>query len=79
MKQKFGTILEANLIKELKKRAVEEDRSLTEVVQDALVRYLHQSPGKNEALDAWQRLNGAPVRVTDEDFQAVLELDMWEQ
>lgn len=79
MKRKLVTVLEENLIKELKKRAVEENRSLAEVIEDALVRYLHGSPGKNEALEAWQRLNGAPIHVTDEDFQAVLELDLWKQ
>ncbi|MDA2930459.1 hypothetical protein MYX84_11020 [Acidobacteria bacterium AH-259-O06] len=79
MKRKFGTILEKALIINLKKRAAEEDRPISEIVQEALMFYLSQNPGKEEALQAWERLDKTLIRVTDRDLKEVMELDMWEQ
>ncbi len=79
MKQKFGTILEKEIIKKLKKRAADEERPLNEIVGAALTQYLSQTPTKEEGLEAWARLNNKPLRVSKKELQAVLELDSWEQ
>ena len=79
MKQKFGTILEKEIIKKLKRRAADEERPLNEIVGEALTQYLSQTPTREEALEAWARLNSKPVRVSKRELQAVLDLDQWEQ
>ncbi|HEV8483035.1 MAG TPA: hypothetical protein VGK99_11455 [Acidobacteriota bacterium] len=79
MKRKIGTVLEERLFKELKKRAADEQRPLAEILHDAVVAYLQLNPSKQESLQAWQWLNSNPIRVSDEDLQAVLRMDMWEQ
>ena len=79
MKQKFGTILEKEIIKKLKKRAADEERPLNEIVGEALNQYLSRTPTREEALEAWARLNSRPIRVSTKDLQAVLDLDNWEQ
>ena len=79
MKQKFGTILEKEIIKKLKKRAADKEKPLNEIIAEALTQYLSQMPTREEALEAWARLNNKPVRVSKRELQAVLELDQWEQ
>lgn len=79
MKRKFGTVLEKKLIQALKQRAAEEDRPITEIVHDALVRYFSQPPGREEAREAWERLNSKPIHISNRDLKAILEVDMWEQ
>lgn len=79
MKRKFGTILDKDLIKKLKRRAADEERALTAVIEDALARYLSQDPVRGNALEAWERLNRTPIQVTDADLNLVLQADLWEQ
>ena len=43
MRKQYSTSLQPNIIKELKLRAVEEDRPANEVVEDALQNYLGES------------------------------------
>lgn len=40
MKKQYSTSLQPNIIKELKLRAVEEDRPANEIIEDALKNYL---------------------------------------
>lgn len=79
MRQKVGTILEKEIIKKLKKRAADEEKPLNEIIGEALTQYLSQVPTKEQALEAWARLNNKPIRVSKKDLQAVLDLDIWEQ
>ena len=41
MKQKIGTLIEEDIMRLAKRRAAEEGRSLSSLIQDAIVRYLH--------------------------------------
>ena len=40
MKQKFGTAIESDIRRRAKRRAVDEDLPLSDLIQDALDRYL---------------------------------------
>ena len=43
MKKKIGTLIEENIMRLAKRKAAEEGRSLSEVIQDALVEYLRKA------------------------------------
>lgn len=79
MKQKVGTVLEDEVVRRAKRRAADEGRPLSDLIQDALESYLTAKapePGKREAalrVFCQQRLRLAP-----EQFRAVLEEDAWD-
>ena len=40
MKQKIGTVIEADVLRRAKRQAADEERPLSDLIQDALDRYL---------------------------------------
>ena len=79
MKQKVGTILEEEVLRRAKRKALEEGRPLSDVIQDALESYLSQDrpePAKRDA--AYQLFCERPMRLSKEQFRAVLEEDAWD-
>ncbi len=78
MKQKVGTALEENILKRAKLRAAEQGRPLSDVIQDALERYLSEGvpePARRDA--AYQLFCERPMRLAPEQLKAVLEHDSW--
>lgn len=78
MKQKVGTVLEEDILKRAKLRAAEQGRPLSDVIQDALERYLSEGvpePARREA--AYQLFCERPMRLAPEQLKAVLEHDSW--
>ena len=49
MKQKVGTLLEQDIVRRAKRRAAEENRPLSDVIQDALERYLSEGDRRTGA------------------------------
>lgn len=79
MKQKVGTVLEQNILRRAKRRAAEENRPLSDVIQDALERYLSEGlpePARRDA--AYQLFCERPMRLAPEQLKAVLEHDSWD-
>ena len=79
MKKKLGTLLDEEVIKLSKRRAVEEGRPLSDVIQDALVRYLSgkiSDPRKRD--DAYRTFCERPLRLSPTQFKQVLEEDAWD-
>lgn len=79
MKQKIGTLIEKEVLRRAKRKAVEEGRPLSDLIQDALESYLSATtpnPAKSEA--AYQLFCERPMLLTREQFQAVLEEDTWD-
>lgn len=79
MKQKVGTVLEQNVLRRAKRRAADERRPLSEVIQDALERYLFEGvpqPARRDA--AYQLFCERPMRLAPEQMKAVLEHDSWD-
>ena len=80
MKRKVGTLIEEEVIKLAKRRAVEENRPLSDLIQDALVAYL-----SNKVPDPWVREAAfrtfceQPIRLSREQFKEVLEEDAWDR
>lgn len=78
MKQKIGTLLEEDIVRRAKRRAADESRPLSDLIQDALERYLSEGvpePARREA--AYELLCERPIRLTAEQFRTILEEDVW--
>lgn len=79
MKQKIGTVLEDEVVRRAKRRAADEGRPLSDLIQDALESYLTAKaldPGKRES--AFRLFCEQPLRLAPEQFRAVLEEDAWD-
>ncbi len=55
MKIKIGTIIEKDIFKEAKQRALREGKNFSEVLQDAMVCYLHEDSASGESLRACEK------------------------
>lgn len=78
MKKKLGTLVEEKVMRLAKRRAAEEERPLNELIEDALVRYLSEhAPSPKEREMAYHTFCRSPLKLTTEQFQQVLEEDMW--
>ena len=79
MKQKFGTAIEPGILRRAKRQAADEGRSLSDLIQDALDRYLMgrtPTPVQREA--AYALFCEQPMRITPEQFHEVLQADAWD-
>jgi hypothetical protein len=79
MKQKVGTVLEQDILRRAKRRAADENRPLSGVIQDALERYLSEGmagPARRDA--AYQFFCERPLQLAPEQLKAVLEHDSWD-
>lgn len=79
MKKKIGTIMEEDVLRRAKRQAVDEGRPLSDLIQDALDRYLRAvmpAPARREA--AYNLFCEQPTRITPEQFREVLQADPWD-
>jgi hypothetical protein len=79
MKQKVGTLIEEDVLRRAKRRAADEGRPLSDLIQDALESYLSTKavePVKREA--AYQLFCERPMKLAPEQFKTVLEEDVWD-
>jgi hypothetical protein len=79
MKQKIGTIIEANIMRLAKRRAAEEGRPLSDLIQDALEHYLRKGAATpKERKMAFHLFCERPMKIPAEQLRYVLEEDMWD-
>ncbi len=79
MKRKVGTLLEEDVIKLAKRRAVEEARPLSDLIQDALVAYLSKrTPDPKKREEAYRLFCERPIRISRDQFEAILKEDAWD-
>ncbi len=79
MKRKVGTLIEEEVIKLAKHRALEEGRPLSDLIQDALVTYLsNRLPDPQKRESAYQLFCERPMRLSHEQFRKVLKEDSWD-
>jgi len=79
MKQKIGTLIEEDIMRLAKRRAAEEGRPLSDLIQEALVQYL--SPGVGSVKErelAYHVFCERPLKLRPEQFRQVLEEDAWD-
>jgi hypothetical protein len=74
MKQKVGTLLEQDVLRRAKRRAADEGRPLSDLIQDALEKYLSAGlPELAHREAAFQLFCERPIKLSPEQFRAVLE------
>lgn len=82
MKIKIGTILEGNVVQELKEFSAKRGRPISNIVQEAIVTYLHSggAGSKQELrLAALKRLCSRPFNIPRDAWNEIMEEDFYEQ
>ena len=79
MKQKIGTLIEEDIMRLAKRKAAEERRPLSDLIQDALVRYLRKEAATpKERKMAFRLFCERPMKIPRRQLRYVLEEDMWD-
>jgi len=79
VKRKVGTLLEEEVLKLAKHRALEEGRPLSDVIQESLVHYLsNKVPDPKKRERAYQLFCEQPMRISKQQFKEILEEDVWD-
>ena len=79
MKRKIGTLIEEDIMREAKRRALEERRTLSDVIQEALVHYLRRDTATpKEKKKAYQMFCERPMKIPVQQLREMLKEDMWE-
>lgn len=79
-KEKLGTILDKEVVKKIKKRASVEGRTISEIIQDAVLKYEGTEPAKLELRkEAVKRFCSKPFNITDSEMEELLTEDYYEQ
>ena len=77
MKQKVGTLLEEDLVREVRRVAAEEGRRMSDVISEALARYLaERRPDQQRAMRAYRVFCESPMPVDPADLQLIIDDDM---
>jgi len=80
MKRKVGTLIEEDVMKLARRRAADEDRPLSDLIQDALVTYLsRRAPDPKKRERAYMKFCEEPIRITKDQFEEILTEDTWDQ
>lgn len=73
MRKKIGTVLEVDVLKDAKVRAARDGRPLADLIQDALIEYLHNDTPTVDALHSCDRFcshgRTLPLAEVDELLQ----------
>jgi len=79
MKMKIGTVMDENIVRKLKERSLKEGRSLSDVLQEALARYLNDGTRRHEVrLESVERFCSKPFDLKNTEIQKLLEAAPWE-
>ncbi len=77
MKQKVGTLLEEDLVMEVRRVAAEEGRRISDVISEALIGYLaERRPDQQRAMRAYRVFCESPMPVEPADLQLIIDDDM---
>lgn len=78
MKQKIGTVIETDLLRRARGQAADEGRPLSELIQDALDQYpTSKMPAPHRREAAYRLFCEQPMRISPEQFRAILQADAW--
>lgn len=77
MKQKVGTLLEEDLVKEVRRVAAEDGKRISDVISEALIGYLaERRPDQQRAMRAFRVFCESPMPVEPADLQLIVDDDM---
>ena len=76
MKQKIGTAIEADILRRAKRQAADEERPLSDLIQDALDRHLTaKMPAPDRRETAYRSFYEQPIRVSPGQLREILYAD----
>jgi len=79
MKRRVKVLIDAEILRSAKRRAAEEDRPLSDLVRDALAKYLSRDTATpEERQKAFQLFCEQPMRLSGEQLCQVLQEDVWD-
>jgi hypothetical protein len=79
-KEKVGTILDKNIVKKIKDRSHKEGRSMSEIIQDAILKYEEIVPARLELRNAAvSRFCSKPFNLNLNDMEELLIEDYYVQ
>ena len=79
MKKKIGTVIDENTMRLAKRKAAEEGRSISDIIQDALAEYLSKEAATpKERKAAFHLFCERPMKIPPEQLRYVLEEDIWD-
>ncbi len=79
-KEKIGTILDKEIVKKIKHLSVAEGRTISEIIQEAVIHYESTIPVRSELRkEAVERFCSQPFNLKPGDIEDLLTEDYFEQ
>lgn len=79
-KVKVGTVLDEEIFRRLKELSEKEGRPISALIQDAVIKYEQSDPLQTTLrLNALDRLLSMRFSIPEEDWQAIMEEDYYDQ
>ncbi len=78
-KEKVGTILDKEVVRMVKERAVKEGRTISDIIQDAILKYNNIDVARTEIrIQAAKRFCSKPFNLKTSDLNGLLNEDYYE-
>jgi len=78
-KRKVGTVLDESVIRIIKERALREGKTMSDVIQEAVVQYsAKELTDLERRREAFKRFTSRPFKITFEEMQELMEWDMYD-
>ncbi len=79
MKQKISTLIEKDIMRLAKRRAADEGRSISDLIQEALVHYVTSGSGNPKEREmAYHLFCARPFKLMAGQLKRVLKEDAWD-
>ncbi len=79
-KEKIGTVLSKEIIDKLKSKSIKEKRSMSEIIEEALFRYVNESNDDTGIrLEAFNRFTSNKSYLSKEEIDELLNEDYYDQ
>ena len=78
-KEKVGTVLDRNILRSTKERAAREGRTISDIIQDALLKYNETDTTNSELRkSAIKRFCSKPFNLSTREIKELLNKDVYE-
>jgi galactose-1-phosphate uridylyltransferase len=78
MKTKVGTVLETEVVKQLRQFSAKENKSISEIIEEALKKYFTIGANPREQrLQAVEKLCSAPFNVNKDELDEIMSEDYY--
>ena len=79
-KEKIGTVLSKELIERVKNKSIKEKRSISEIIEEALKRYVDDTNDDSRIrMEAFRRFTSSKRTLTREEIDELLNEDYYDQ